>query len=375
MVHSNQKITIETASRVLAWYREPSSDPDVLASLLPPTSIRPIFNFRGAINFPAFLSRQLGSDEFSKIRRYLLGKWDHLQGPISAESAKLFLQDFVEQFDHALLFCEEITVGLTRAQRANPPSDYATSYHAQRMMWTLHMTVEGGVDYHAGQHITAGVNDLVLISPKASLHYRRSDQWSQWIHHWALFSPAANWLELMEWPMCAYGVYKLSVDDLALSRTLKTIFEQMVDLYESPPALMNRLLMNQLEHMLILIAGVQAEDCQPHTDPRVLKACKYMEENLATPLSVGDIAEHCRISDSRLSHLFKESLGQSVKAFHNSIRMQRAKRLLATTSEPVAHVGTAVGYEEPAQFSKFFSRNMNCSPRTFRQEFTKALDH
>jgi transcriptional regulator GlxA family with amidase domain len=103
----------------------------------------------------------------------------------------------------------------------------------------------------------------------------------------------------------------------------------------------------------------------------VLEASNFMMEHLSETQSVADIASHCNLSESRLSHLFQQHVGMGVQKYRNTLRLQRAKRLLATSSSQVGEIASQVGFENPAEFSRFFSRNIGCSPRQFRTTFLK----
>lgn len=50
------------------------------------------------------------------------------------------------------------------------------------------------------------------------------------------------------------------------------------------------------------------------------------------------------------------------------IRLSRAKELLARTDVPVAGMARRVGYEDPAYFSRLFSRRVGMAPVRFRAQ-------
>ncbi len=365
------KQTISVAERLLDWYEFPTEDKKALATLMPQSVTADVFHVRGGVNFERFFLNHLESPQFASVRQELLGQWRALKGRLSLEQAESFLLHHAQHSDHELFYRGEVAAGQTRAHRAVPASDYVTAYHAGRTAWTLHMTTTGAVDYIAGSPIRSQPGELLLFSPQASLHYKRSESSEEWTHYWALFEPHAQWLELMDWPLCTYGIYRLRVDKQEELETLRHTFESMVSLYESPPIMLQRLLQNLLEQFFIRAHQTQLEAGTPRTDARVLRACQFIENHIDAPIGVADIAASCNLSDSRLAHLFKENVGQSVKSFLDALRMQQAKRLLATTKLSISQVGDRVGYEDPAQFSKFFRRHMNCSPRTFRDEFAQ----
>jgi AraC-like DNA-binding protein len=53
------------------------------------------------------------------------------------------------------------------------------------------------------------------------------------------------------------------------------------------------------------------------------------------------------------------------------MRLHQARKLLLGNNESINLIARQVGYEDPNQFSKYFKKNMGCSPREFRQAFSK----
>ena len=64
----------------------------------------------------------------------------------------------------------------------------------------------------------------------------------------------------------------------------------------------------------------------------------------------------------------RRSTGEGVKEYLLGIRLSRAKELLARTDLPVAGVARRVGYEDPAYFSRLFSRRVGMAPVRFRAQ-------
>ena len=94
-----------------------------------------------------------------------------------------------------------------------------------------------------------------------------------------------------------------------------------------------------------------------------------MQAHLAEKFSVDDVAAACNLSTSRLAHLFKDHMGVSPKSWSNNLRLQQARRLLLGNSDSINYIARQVGYEDSSQFTKYFKRNLGCSPREFRQSF------
>jgi len=105
---------------------------------------------------------------------------------------------------------------------------------------------------------------------------------------------------------------------------------------------------------------------------QVQEAIRFMQSNLASKLSLADIASSVHISPSHLSHLFKEETGMSVMDCLTALRISEAKHLLAMPQLTVAQVSAAVGFQDPAHFSRSFKRMEGISPTAYRQSMISA---
>ncbi|HSO70425.1 MAG TPA: AraC family transcriptional regulator [Arachnia sp.] len=93
----------------------------------------------------------------------------------------------------------------------------------------------------------------------------------------------------------------------------------------------------------------------------------YLRANLATSLSVGELARMANLSASHFSALFRAATGMSVTEYLKRLRSARARELLITTSLSVAETGERVGYTDALYFSRQFRAVNGVSPREFRQ--------
>jgi AraC-like DNA-binding protein len=81
---------------------------------------------------------------------------------------------------------------------------------------------------------------------------------------------------------------------------------------------------------------------------------------------VEDYAEQLRCSVRTLTRASLAVTGRSAKQLIDERVALEAKRLLATSTLPVADVGRELGFEEPTNFGRFFGRETGQSPGTFR---------
>lgn len=103
-----------------------------------------------------------------------------------------------------------------------------------------------------------------------------------------------------------------------------------------------------------------------HTDGRVRLAVEILQKEWQTGLRPSDLAVRLKISTSRLSHLFKASVGMSLRRYIQVLRLRYAARLLITTELRVSEIGYHVGFSRPANFSHAFRVLFESTPSVFR---------
>ena len=93
----------------------------------------------------------------------------------------------------------------------------------------------------------------------------------------------------------------------------------------------------------------------------------YIAENLSDDLDVSLLTRRFALSRTRLFCVFKECFGMSVSRYIQEKRIEKAKKLLDTTSLSVGEIALAVGYTEGNYFSKVFKKETGVSPTEYRQ--------
>jgi AraC-like DNA-binding protein len=73
-----------------------------------------------------------------------------------------------------------------------------------------------------------------------------------------------------------------------------------------------------------------------------------------------------------LTRACQAATGQPVKHVIDERVALEARRLLAHTDEPVAAIARRLGFSEPTNFGKFFTRHTGTTPGEFRHSVTAA---
>jgi len=101
---------------------------------------------------------------------------------------------------------------------------------------------------------------------------------------------------------------------------------------------------------------------------RLRKAEEYMWKNLATPLTLTEIAESVALSVSRFSSLFQQHYGESPMQYLNRKRMNLAAQFLAYHTDSCKQVAERTGFADQFHFSRRFRQFWGVSPQKFREK-------
>jgi AraC family transcriptional activator of pobA len=102
-------------------------------------------------------------------------------------------------------------------------------------------------------------------------------------------------------------------------------------------------------------------------EPELLRRFKeLLETHYAGHWRVADYARALAVTPTHLSRVARGATGEAVSHLIDARVMREARRHLAYTSMSVASIAFALGYSDPAHFSRAFARNVGMSPRRFR---------
>lgn len=96
-------------------------------------------------------------------------------------------------------------------------------------------------------------------------------------------------------------------------------------------------------------------------------AIRYMNERIATSVSLAELARHTGVSRQHLIHLFKKETGFSPINYFLRTKMQHAAGMLDLTDLTVKEVAAAVGMSDPYYFSRMFKKMMGLAPSAYRK--------
>ena len=99
---------------------------------------------------------------------------------------------------------------------------------------------------------------------------------------------------------------------------------------------------------------------ETHVDGRQEKALKmmaFLDERADRSFDSAELEEHMGLTFKHLNLLFKQTTGTTLWRYHCSARIQKARRLLATTTLSVGEISDELGFESPYYFCNAFKKS------------------
>lgn len=96
---------------------------------------------------------------------------------------------------------------------------------------------------------------------------------------------------------------------------------------------------------------------------------EFIEANLAEPLSLGQLAQMCALSEYHFARMFRESFGLPPHQYLLARRLNRARELLRSTRSAFGEIALACGFASASHFSNRFRQTMGATAGEYRLAF------
>lgn len=101
----------------------------------------------------------------------------------------------------------------------------------------------------------------------------------------------------------------------------------------------------------------------------IINALNYIKKHYSEELTVSKLAETLNISESYLSHLFKEETSYTVIEYLTHYRLSIACQMLRDPNMRINVIATLVGYQDQRYFSQIFKKHLGLTPKQYQQNF------
>ncbi|MEU6320534.1 helix-turn-helix domain-containing protein [Streptomyces sp. NPDC047009] len=103
------------------------------------------------------------------------------------------------------------------------------------------------------------------------------------------------------------------------------------------------------------------------SDRQLTAVLELMEERLAEPLPIADLAAAVSLSCSQFTRQFRASTGESPHQYLLSLRLKQATRLLRTGTTPIGEVAAECGFSHQEHLTRVMRARLGTTPAALRR--------
>lgn len=134
-----------------------------------------------------------------------------------------------------------------------------------------------------------------------------------------------------------------------------------------------QMLITFAEHLSLLADRALLQE-QPAEPAPVLRARKYIEQNVSTSLRLDEVARSAGLSTTYFSRMFKRTTQIGFSEYVSRVRIEQAKELLLNPNMQVQEVAFAVGFGSVHHFNRIFKKLTGVPPGEYRQSTVRGSD-
>lgn len=97
----------------------------------------------------------------------------------------------------------------------------------------------------------------------------------------------------------------------------------------------------------------------------------YIDSQLAEPISLGQLAGLCALSEYHFARMFRASFGLPPHQYVLARRLDRARQMLRGTMLPLGEIALACGFASASHFTNRFRQVLGGTPGEYRQAFLR----
>jgi AraC-like DNA-binding protein len=195
------------------------------------------------------------------------------------------------------------------------------------------------------------------------------------VKYWAHFNARVPNSELDVFTVCRPAEYCFEVDDIQFTEKL---FKRLVEIHSVPDSIPPEYGVVEAQSImtLLVLPFIRRLKTLPGDKDFAVSGTLetlliHIEEHIAEPLALGELAGVVNLSPNYLSNFFKSEMGIPLIRYRNRHRIRKAISLLWHTDMTVSEVAYRVGIQDLSNFSKMFKKQTGYSPLEFRRSLPK----
>lgn len=135
------------------------------------------------------------------------------------------------------------------------------------------------------------------------------------------------------------------------------------------PSLIRNICDNLIELFLTFYHQESVSDSSQKSE--IQKSLEYINLHFKEKITLQNVADYASYNPTHFSKLFHKKMGITFNHYVSSLRINYAKRLLATTEHSISFICYECGFLSMSSFSRNFSDIVGSSPSEYRAEYKK----
>lgn len=159
-----------------------------------------------------------------------------------------------------------------------------------------------------------------------------------------------------------------------LNTDIEDKFRKVVELFNSDNPYLMAYVNTCVHELLVDLYMIQHTNASPDsTASRTRRIYRFLSDNVEKPFSPTDLEKHMELSFKHIGKIFKEQTGMTLHECHTKFKIERATRMLCSTSLNISEISERLGFSDPLYFSNVFKKHTGLSPRTYRNKYSSVL--
>ena len=218
-----------------------------------------------------------------------------------------------------------------------------------------------------GTRLAVRAGEALLI-PRGEPHAYGADAAQPWTIHWLHFNGDDAPLFLRHFPAGRPIIPVAPAAAIMLASLFNEAATTVAGGHLERPLIHLALWLRHLLGVLLFQNASYVPESRASATKDFAPLLDFMQQRLAQPVGLAELARAARLSPAHLSSLFREQMGLPPVAYHTHLRIRRACHLLESTTLTIAETAHASGYDDPYHFSRVFRRETGVSPRHYRTQ-------
>jgi AraC family transcriptional regulator len=243
--------------------------------------------------------------------------------------------------------------------------------------YELVLVIEGSVSYQANLRTYAVPPGSVILARPGFHEMYRWDPEGPTRHaflHFDIEQMPGVWPEAAGWPIVR------TEPDSVLAALFRHMLHRVFlhrDWPAQSPGRDDCCVVETLVNIFLEEHGSESAGLERDRPLAVARAINVMRQSIEDdpyrPLSLGVLAKAADVNEKHLCRLFQRALGFSPMETYRMLCLQLSLALLARSNLTIKQIAYRCGFEDPAYFSRRFSRVFGRSPREVRRRLNEGL--